>query len=87
MWYTWLSLELFTTWDTALKATLGYPFLTVDEYGNPCEPMNTEYTTPVIVAENDVRAWVAAEYSTGLTPSEPPPPEPRNAADEAALLA
>ena len=79
MWYTWLSLELFNSWHDALKASLGYPFPSFDEYGNECPPMTTEYTTPIIVAEDDVRAWVQEEYSTGLTPSDPPPPEPRNA--------
>jgi hypothetical protein len=73
MWCKWLSIEDFNAWHEAIKATLGYPFSSVDSSGNKCEPMNTNYTMAVIVANDDIRAWVDEKYAHGLVSSEAPP--------------
>jgi len=73
-WYIWTSITSFNTWHKQIKIQLGIPKPSVDEFGEvvPDGVINDEYTKPVIVAKNDVRALVQEQYSEGLTPSESP---------------
>jgi hypothetical protein len=77
MWCKWLSIEDFNAWHESIKTSLGYPFPSVDSNGNECEPMNTDYTMAIVIAIDDVRAWVDEEYAEGLIITEAPPQEKR----------
>jgi hypothetical protein len=61
--YTFASANEFQTWHKAIKDKLNYP---LDEVTN-------EYTSGIVVAENDVRAYVLDEDAEGLILSEEPP--------------
>jgi hypothetical protein len=73
-WVKWDSIENFNTWHDAIKAELGLPKLSVDAEGNtiPDSLINENYTLPVIVANNDIRARVEDEYETGLEAADNP---------------
>ena len=83
-WYTWLSLDLFNAWHDSAKTALGIPHPNhnaatgeIDENAQ----WTTAYTEAVVVAEDDVRAYVEQSVAdlvpNGLgTPSEPPPVPP-----------
>lgn len=83
MFYLWLSLESFNGWHDAVKIALGIPYPgrnagtgEIDESAQ----WTTSYTEPILVAENDVRAYVddavALLVPDGLgVPSEPPSPD------------
>lgn len=81
MFYSWPSLELFEAWHNAAKVALGIPYPNrnaatseIDENAQ----WTTAYTEPVVVADDDVRAYVEQTVADlvpdGLgVPSEPPP--------------
>jgi hypothetical protein len=74
MWYKWESIEAFNLWHEQIKLELGLPKLSVDADGNTIEGsiVNKEYTTPVTVSVNDIRAVVGVNYATNLTPTDSP---------------
>ena len=63
------SIEAFDAWHETIKAQLGLPKLSVDADGNeiPDSVLITDYTKPVIKADDDVQAFVEDEYAEGLT--------------------
>lgn len=84
MFYSWLSLDAFNAWHGIAKSALGIPYPgrnaatgEIDEYAQ----WTTAYTEPIVVAEDDVRAYVEDTVANlvldGLgVPSEPPPSPP-----------
>jgi len=74
MWYKWESIEAFNLWHEQIKQELGLPKLSVDADGNTIEGsiVNQEYTTPVTMSVNDIRAVVDVNYATNLTPTDSP---------------
>lgn len=85
MFYSWLSLDLFESWHDAAKTALGIPYPNRNAATGEIDPdaqWTTAYTEPMVVADDDVRAYVednvAQLVPDGLgTPSEPPPsPDP-----------
>lgn len=80
MFYTWSSLQAFETWHNSAKTALGIPYPgrnaatgEIDENAQ----WTTAYTEPIVVTEDDVRAYVedhvAELVPKGLgVPSEPP---------------
>lgn len=84
MCYMWLSFALFEAWHDSAKQELGIPYpgrnAATGEIDEDAQ-WTTAYTEPIVVAENDVRAYV--EYTVALlvpdglgAPSEPPPSPP-----------
>jgi hypothetical protein len=73
-WVKWDSIQAFNAWDDAVKAELGLPKLSVDAEGNtiPDSLINENYTLPVIVADNDIRASVEDKYATDLQAADNP---------------
>ena len=73
-WFKWDSIEDFNAWENQIQLELGLPKLSVDAEGNtiPNSVINENYTLPIIVADNDIRASVQNEYATGLQPSTNP---------------
>ena len=73
-WVKWDSIEDFNTWENQIELELGLPKLSVDAEGNtiPGSLINENYTLPITVADNDIRASVQDEYATGLQPSSDP---------------
>ena len=81
MFYSWLTLDLFNAWHADACTALGIPYPghnaatgEVDENAQ----WTTAYTEPVVVADDDVRAYVEQSVAElvpdGLgVPSEPPP--------------
>lgn len=83
MWFQWLSLEGFNSWHDVVKEALGIPYPgrnsatgEIDETAQ----WTTSYTEPVIVSDDDVRAFVETNivemFSDGLgvASQEPEPP-------------
>ena len=85
MFYQWDSTASFDLWHESAKQALGIPYpghnAGTGEIDSDAQ-WTTAYTVPVVVAEDDVRAYVeqtvAELVPDGLgTPSEPPPsPDP-----------
>jgi hypothetical protein len=72
-WVTFDSLESFNAWHEQLKCDLGIPLPALDASGNQVEgQVSTEYTTPWIISETDIRADVEEVYLAGLTLSKNP---------------
>jgi hypothetical protein len=73
-WVKWDSMQAFDAWHDGIKAELGLPKLSVDAEGNTIlnSLINENYTNPVIVAENDIRANVDEPYATGLEAADNP---------------
>jgi len=81
MFYSWLSLDLFNTWHVDACTALGIPYPghnaatgEIDEQAQ----WTTAYTESIVVAVDDVRAYVEQSVAelvpNGLgQPSEPPP--------------
>jgi hypothetical protein len=81
MFYTWLTIELFNAWHDAAKVALGIPYpghnAATGEIDESAQ-WTTAYTDPIVVADDDVRAYVEQSVADlvpdGLgQPSEPPP--------------
>ena len=81
MFYSWLSLDSFNSWHDLAKQALGIPHpnhnAATGEIDEDAQ-WTTAYTEAVVVAEDDVRAYVEQSVAElvpdGLgTPSEPPP--------------
>ena len=81
MFYSWLSLDAFNTWHTDAMQALGIPYpgrnAATGEIDEDAQ-WTTAYTDPIVVAEDDVRAYVEQSVAElvpdGLgSPSEPPP--------------
>lgn len=79
--YSWPSLDLFNAWHTDACIVLGIPHpnrnAATGEIDEDAQ-WTTAYTEAVVVAEDDVRAYVEQSVAElvpdGLgTPSEPPP--------------
>jgi hypothetical protein len=72
-WVTFDSIESFNAWHEQVKNDLGLPLPALDATGNQVEgQVSTEYTTPWIISETDIRADVEEGYLGGLTISENP---------------
>jgi len=74
MWVKWTSQAKFDVWHDQIKAELGLPKPSVDQYGNIVEDaiINDSYTVPFVVSSDDVRADIEPQYAEGLTPSTNP---------------
>jgi len=80
MFYSWLSLDAFNAWHTDACIVLGIPHPNYNAATGEIDESaqwTTSYTEAVIVAEDDVRAYVEQSVAElvpdGLgTPSEPP---------------
>lgn len=83
MFYFWLSLDAFNSWHADACSSLGIPHPNRNAATGEIDPdaqWTTAYTEPVIVADDDIRAFVepavAELVPDGLgIPSEPPQPE------------
>jgi hypothetical protein len=82
MWFCWKSPQSFDIWHDAVCLALGIPHpnrnVATDEIDESAQ-WTTAYTEAIVVAEDDVRAYVevhvAELVSDGLgVPSGPPPP-------------
>lgn len=73
-WYKWESIESFNTWHEAIKIQLGLPKPSITEDGSEVigGVITDEYTNPITVAQNDIRAVVETDYAEGLILSEDP---------------
>lgn len=83
MFYRWLSLSLFDAWHDAAKLALGIPHPGRNQKTGEIDEQaqwTTAYTDAIVVAEDDVRAFVedmvAALVPDGLGQPSSPPPEP-----------
>lgn len=74
IWVKFTSIESFNNWHENIKALLELPKVSTDIQGNPMPEatMTTDYVEPVIVAEDDVRAFIDEEYSGDLQISNSP---------------
>ena len=73
MWYTFNSLDDFDVWHAGVKDLLGIPYPNVNAATGEVDPLASwtlEYTEPIIVATDDIRAFIEEEYAEGLTLSE-----------------
>lgn len=81
MFYSWFSVDLFNAWHADACTMLAIPHPSRNAATGEIDPdaqWTTAYTEPVVVAEDDVRAYVedrvAELVPDGLgVPSEPPP--------------
>jgi hypothetical protein len=81
MFYSWLSIVAFNSWHADACVALGIPYPGHNAASGDITEQaqwTTAYTEPVVVADDDVRAYVedtvAILVPDGLgTPSEPPP--------------
>ena len=81
MFYSWLSFDSFNVWHADACTALGIPHPNKNAATGEIDPdaqWTTAYTEAVVVAEDDVRAFVeqsvAELVANGLgVPSEPPP--------------
>jgi hypothetical protein len=73
-WVKFDSIESFNNWHDQIKAQLGLPRLSVDEFGQevPNSVIITAYTDPHIKAVDDVRAFVEDQFIEGLTITDAP---------------
>lgn len=72
-WYKFDNIESFNEWHEQFKQTHGYPIPSKDSTGKIIgSPYTTDYTEPVVVSGNDIRAFIEDKYSNGLTLSEKP---------------
>ena len=73
-WYKWDSIESFNTWHEVVKIELGLPQPSVKADGTEVVGgiITNNYTIPVIVAKNDVRAIVEDDNAQELTLSVSP---------------
>lgn len=85
MWYSWLSMSLFDVWHDAAKLALGIPHPNRNQATGEIDEnaqWTTAYTEPVIVADDDVRAYVEDKIAElvpdGLGKPSSPPPEPES---------
>ncbi len=70
MWYTWASIEAFETWHHSACEHLGLPKASTNaETGAVDEKAQwtTTYTAPVLIAPNDVRAFVGSDIAGGVS--------------------
>jgi hypothetical protein len=85
MWYKWDRIQRFTSWHNAVRGYLLMPIRGRNAAtGEPAADgvqMTVNYTDPVEVASNDIRAFVEPEIANAIPfpmgePSEPPPTPP-----------
>jgi len=69
--YRFASLADFNSWHNGIKLTLGYPFLSKDNQGVECLPMNTQYTSAVI-DNGIVKAWIDDDLAANLEMTDAP---------------
>jgi hypothetical protein len=68
-WYEWDNLEEFELWHNKIKAEIGLPKLSVNQFGNECLPYNENYTDAVIVNDKII-AYVDDHYAADLSVTE-----------------
>lgn len=73
-WVKFNSIEDFNNWHNQVKAQLGLPKLSVDEFGQevPDSVVVIGYTEPHIQAVDDIRAFVDDVFIDGLTITDAP---------------
>lgn len=74
-WYEWDSLDEFDAWHTIIKAQLGLPKKSIDQYGQECLPIIDSYTNAFQVADKWI-ARVESVYAENLTLTELRLPKP-----------
>lgn len=74
-WYEWDSQDEFNAWHETIKAQLGLPKKSIDQYGQECLPMIDAYTNPFQVADKWI-ARVESAYAENLMLTELRLPEP-----------
>lgn len=74
IWVKWNSLDNFNTWHDEIKTILGLPKLSINEDGEIVEDaiITDSYVSPIIVAEDDIRALIDEVYANGLEKSVSP---------------
>ena len=81
MFYSWLTVNVFNSWHADACTALGIPHANINQATGEIDEnaqWTTAYTEAVVVADDDVRAYVEQSVAElvpdGLgTPSEPPP--------------
>lgn len=76
IWVKWNSIEDFNLWHEAIKIELGLPKMSVGKNGeiDPTAVISTDYVLPIVVAENDIRAFIGENFAEGLAISSDPTP-------------
>lgn len=74
IWVKWNSLDSFNTWHDEIKTILGLPKPSINEDGEIVEDavITDSYVSPLIVAEDDIRALIDEVYADGLETSASP---------------
>ena len=74
IWVKWDSLDNFNRWHDEIKAILGLPKPSINEDGEIVEDavITDSYVSPIIVAEDDIRALIDEVYANGLKTSVSP---------------
>lgn len=74
IWVKFDSLNDFEEWHSIIKSELGLPKVSVDIDGNPVleATRTTDYVTPQIVSNEDVRALIDEKYAKDLKRSQSP---------------
>lgn len=82
-WYRWTSIEAFNAWHEEVKKRLGIPHpnrsLATGRVRSTTAHWTLEYTSPVVLADDDVRAIVEEEgkaFKEGLGEPCDSPPKP-----------
>lgn len=67
IWVKFSSLDAFNVWHEEIKQELGLPKISTDSEGNevPDKTITTDYAKPIIVQNNDVRAFIDEFYFHG----------------------
>lgn len=68
-WYEWDTLADFNAWHEIIKDQLGLPRLSMNKYGEACEPIIENYTDSIHI-NGKVIAMVEVEYSSELTQTQ-----------------
>lgn len=68
IWVKWDSLNSFNVWHDGIKTILGLPKPSINEAGEIVEDavITDSYVSPIIVAEDDIRALIDEAYADGL---------------------
>lgn len=74
IWVKWNSLDSFNAWHENVKASLGLPKPSMNEAGEIVEDaiITDSYVSPIIVAQDDIRALIEEIYADGLETSMSP---------------
>ena len=74
IWVKFFDIESFNLWHEDVKTTLGLPKPSLNEAGEIVADaiVTDSYVLPIIVADNDIRAFIDELYADGLDTSSNP---------------